>query len=176
MKTKILTFMTALAVVLYSCSSDSNDDNNNDDNYFIKAKVDGQTINVDYYAQAILYGTGNERTLKLYAGNSLSNIYPFFSFDIDNISQVSAGNYSRATNITLFQFYNSNQEGYGDYDVNNTNDFSLQITEVTNTYVKGTFQGVLWEEENLNETINVTEGEFYLPRYYNEYGNTTPNN
>ena len=123
-----------------------------------------------------LFGTGNNKTLKLYAGNSLTNIYPFFSFDIDNISQVTTGNYSRATNITLFQFYNSNQEGYGDYDVNNTNDFSLQITEVTNTYVKGTFQGVLWEEENLIENITVSEGEFYLPRYYNEYGNTTPTN
>lgn len=176
MKTKILTIISAICLMFSSCSSDSNGENNNSTNYFIKAKVNGQMINLNYLAQATLFGTGNDKTLKLYAGNSLTNIYPFFSFDIDNISQVSTGNYSRATNITLFQFYNSNQEGYGDYDVNNTNDFSLQITEVTDTYVKGTFQGVLWEEENLNESIIVTEGEFYLPRYYNEYGNTTPTN
>lgn len=170
----MLSFVITIFIIFSSCSSDSNEDNNNSTNYFIKAKVNGQSVNLNYLVQATQFGTGNNKTLKLYAGNSLANTYPFFSFEIDNLSKISTGNYNRATNITLFQFYNNKQVGYGDYDVNNTNDFSLQITEVTSAYVKGTFQGVLWEEENLDENIIVTEGEFYLPRYYNEYGNTAP--
>lgn len=175
MKAKILAIITILATALASCSSDS-DENNNSSNYFIRAKVNGQTINVNYLAQAIQFGTGNNKTLKLYAGNSLTQIHAFFSFDIDNLTQITTGTYSRVTNTTLFQFYSNNQNGYGDYDVNNTNVLSLQITEVTITHIKGTFQGVLWDEQNLTESIIITEGEFYLPRYYNEYGNTNPSN
>lgn len=173
MKTKILTFITVISL-LFSCSSDSNEEGNNT-NYFISAKVNGQTINVNYIAQAIQFETGNNLTLKLYAGNSIANIYPFFSFQIDNLTQVSTGTYNNSSHTSLFQFYDSNQKGYGNYIIND-NDFQIQISEVTNGFVKGTFQGVLTGEVNLDENISVTEGKFYLPRYYNEYGNTNPSN
>lgn len=170
-------FILFIIVGLCSCDSgSSSDDDGNQDDYFIKAKIDGQQVTVNWRPQALLQGGPDIFALNLYAGNSLSNVYPFFSFDIDEITTVETGTFSDATHITLFQFYSSNQKGYGDYDINETNDFSLQITEVTNSYVKGIFQGVLWEETGLTETINVTEGSFYLPRYYGEYGNTNPNN
>ncbi len=173
MKTKILTFITAISL-LFSCSSDSNEENNST-NYFISAKVNGQTINVNHLAQAIQFETVNNLTLKLYAGNSIANIYPFFSFQIDNLTQVSTGTFNSSTHTSLFQFYDSNQKGYSNYLISPDN-FQIQITEVTNDFVKGTFQGVLTGEANLEENITVTEGKFYLPRYYNEYGNTTPSN
>jgi hypothetical protein len=174
MKTKFLTFITALTLVVTSCSSDSNEENNSTD-FFIKAKINGQNTNVTYLAQATLFGTGDNKTLKLYAGNSLAQIYPFFSFQIDNLTQITTGTYNSSTHTSLFQFYDSNQKGYGNYLIN-SNDFQVQITEVTNTLVRGTFQGTLVGEVNLNESITITEGEFYLPRYYNEYGNTIPSN
>lgn len=168
-------FTIILIIGFYSCDSDSPDDNGNQEDYFIKAKINGQAISQSFRAQALRQGDQDNYLLSLYAGNSLSNVYPFFSCDIDNLTQIATGTYSRATHTMLFQFYNSNQTGYGNYDVNETNDFLLQITEVTNTYIKGVFQGVLWEETGLTETIPVTEGSFYLPRYYGEYGNTNPN-
>lgn len=171
---KIASFL--LLCITVSCDSGSGDNDNPDSgDFYIKAKVDGQQVTVNWRPQALFQGGPDIYALQLYAGNSLSNVYPFFSFDIDNITQVTTGTYSEATHITLFQFYSSDQKGYGDYDINETNDFSLQITEVTNSYIKGVFQGVLWEETGLTETITVTEGSFYLPRYYGEYGNTNPN-
>ena len=167
----------ALFIILgfYACSSSSSDDDGNTSDFYIKAKINGQLIEVNDFPQALLQGGPTTFALNLYARNSLQNVYPFFACDIDNISTVSIGNYSSATHTMLFQFHNSNQVGFIDADINNIKDFTLQITEVTSTYVKGTFQGILWEETQLTETISVTDGAFYLPRYYGEHGNTTPN-
>lgn len=169
-------FIICLMLCITACSSDSSDNDGSADEYYIKAKINGQLVSVNQYPEALLQGGPNTYILKLYARNSLQNVYPFFSCDIDNLTQVSVGSYSSATHSMLFNFYNSNSKGYIDADVNDTKDFILQITEVTSTHVKGIFQGVLWEETGLTETISVTEGSFYLPRYYGEHGNTTPNN
>lgn len=175
MKTKILSFITLVSIIICSCSSDSNEGNTGND-YFIKAKVNGQSIKLTHLAQALQLGTANNMAIMLYAGNSPARIYPFFSFDIDNLTQITTGTYSDATHDVLFQFHDSNEKGYINDNTNNLNDFQVNITEVSDSYVKGTFVGVLWEEINLTENITVTEGEFYLPRYYNEFGNTNPSN
>ncbi|MEZ4970440.1 MAG: hypothetical protein R2814_12445 [Flavobacteriaceae bacterium] len=167
----------ALFIILgfYACSSSSPDDDGKSTNFYIKAKINGQLIEVNNYSQALLQGGPTIFALNLYARNNLKNVYPFFTCDIDNLNNVSVGTYSSATHNMLFQFHNSNKIGYIDADINNIKDFTLQITEVTSTYVKGTFQGILWEETQLTETISVTEGKLYLPRYYGEHGNTTQN-
>lgn len=176
MKAKKIIKLLILTLILNSCSNDSNDNSSDDNKYYIKAKINGENINLSYYAQATLYSSqNNDNSLQLYAGTPLPQTYPFFVFEIDNLSQVVTGVYNNSNNITLFQFLDRNQKTYGDYYIDNSS-FSLEITEVSNTYIKGRFQGVLWEEVSRTETITVTEGEFYLPRYYNEYGNTTPNN
>lgn len=174
MKTTFKIIFAALTFLILACDNDSGEDIVIDD-FYIKAKVNGQEVKVTYRAQALRQGTSGNYAFKLYAGNTLANIYPFFSCDLDNLSELSTGVYSQATHTMLFQYYNSNQKGYGDYDVNESNDFSLKITEIKDTYIKGTFQGTLWEETGLTETIAVTEGIFLLPRFYDEYGNTNPN-
>jgi hypothetical protein len=183
MRTKFKTTVNSLAIILFSvmilssCSSDdSNDDQNGSTSYYIKAKVNGQNISVSHLAQALQQGSGNNKTLTLYASTSLSQIYPFFSCDIEDLTQVTTGTYNHATHIMLFQYYDTNNNTYGDYEINGTFPFQLQITEVTSSTVKGTFQGSLRVAGSNTEIVTISDGEFFLPRYYNEYGNTTPTN
>lgn len=179
MRTKFKSTVNSLAIILFSvmilssCSSDDNQ--NNKSEYFIKAKVNGQEIFVSHLAQALQQGSTN-KILKIYAGTSLAQVYPFFSFDIDNLSQISTGTFNKATHTTLFQYFDTNNNAYGDYEINGGFPFSLQITEVTPKTLKGTFQGALRVAGSSTEIVTITNGEFSLPRYYNEYGNTTPTN
>lgn len=180
MKSKILTTIAVIALLFTSCSSDDNNNDNgigNIEPYYIRAKVNGQLINVSNLAQALQQGSGNNRSLRLYASKAIApNIYPFLSCDISNLTQITTGTYSATSNNMLFQYFESSAVNYGDYifDTNGNNAFSLTITELTPSIARGTFQGQLQTAGTTN-TVTVTEGEFLLPRYYNEYGNTTPN-
>jgi hypothetical protein len=183
MKTKFLSVLHYLVVFLFyamlfsSCSNnDSNEGQNNSSNYYIKAKVNGQSITVSHLAQALQNGSENNKVLTLHASASLSQIYPFFNCDIDNLTQISLGTFNKATHSMLFQYYDTNNNNYGDYEINGTFPFQLQITEVTTSFLKGTFQGALRVAGSNSEIATITDGQFFLPRYYNEYGNTTPTN
>lgn len=47
----------------------------------------------------------------------------------------------------------------------NPNPSSVQITISTFTkqYIKGSFSGTLYNQDNLNDSIVITNGEFYMP-------------
>lgn len=43
-------------------------------------------------------------------------------------------------------------------------DAQLTISEMTSTYIKGTFSGTVYKSSTLNQYYSITEGEFYLKR------------
>lgn len=174
MKVKSLFGIVFMAMVLSSCTSDSKEDQNkNVSEYYIKAKVNGNNVKVSYLAQALQYEESNKLEIAMYSGNSLSNIYPFFSGNLMDLMQIKPGSYQGSSQL-FFQFYDSNKKGFLTYNANNSTNFNLNILEVTNSYIRGTFDGILYEEVYLTEFVTVTDGEFILPRYYDEYGKTTP--
>ena len=181
-ETKSLTVLKNLLTIFYisimlltSCSKD--DDNqgpNGNANYYIKAKVNDDSVMVSHLAQATQNGSDNNLVITLYAAASASNIYPFFNCDLDELEEISTGTYNSQTHQMLFEYYDKNNNVYGDYEINGTFPFQLKITEITPSFLKGTFQGALRIAGSDNEIVNISEGEFYLPRYYYEYGNTKP--
>lgn len=179
MRTKFQSVADSLWLIVFSVmilSSCSSDNSNPSSKYYIKAKINNQSILTTHLPQALQQGTGNNKTLKIYAATSQSQVYPFFSCDIENLTQVSTGTFNSASQSMLFQYFEKNNNAYGDYEINGTFPFQLKITEVTSSFIKGTFQGALRVAGSNTEIITISDGDFLLPRYYNEYGNTTPSN
>ena len=158
MKTKILTFLTALTLILSSCS---NDDNGNQ-NYYIKTKINGEQVVYRYDANASF--PLNDNTISGYAKATPNEQFPAFSFEITDPTGINVQNYTEPNSDMIFRLSIEDNITYtsqhGDVD-----DFNINITEITNNYVKGTFSGKVYLVQSIEGTnFSLTEGEFYLKR------------
>lgn len=165
MKTKSVTLFFKLSIIIFmiSCSNNDNDnDNGNNQHYYIKAKVNGQLTEYKIDAKADLPLNGN--TILGYAKSVPNQPFPAFDFEITDLTGVKVQNYTEPNNSMIFRLaiegtvtYHSQHGGVEDFNIN--------ITEITNSHVKGTFSGKVFLAQTTDGTnFNLTEGEFFLKR------------
>jgi hypothetical protein len=164
MKTKILSLLSVLVVLFTtSCSNDDDNGNNGGNNqYYIKTKINGELTEYKYDASAALPINGN--TISGYAKALPNQPFPAFSFEITDPTGIKVQNYSEPNGDMIFRLslegtitYHSQHGGVEDFNIN--------ISEITNNHVKGTFSGKVFLAQSSDGTnFNLTEGEFFLRR------------
>ncbi len=164
MKIKIVTILNVIIVVFSSCSN--NDDNpKNGQNFYIKTKVNGEWADYKYDAVATLPSNGN--TIASYAKAVPNQTFPSFDFEITDPTGIKVQNYTEPNNDMIFRLA---IEGMVTYTSQNgdAEDFNINITEITNNHVKGTFSGkVFFAQSTDGSNFSLTEGEFFLKRELN---------
>jgi hypothetical protein len=163
MKTlKTLSKMILFAAVFAFASCNKDDDNPYyapaSGDYYMKSKVDGNDYsNSAYFAPT---ATLNGGTLTIQSstdgGNSLQIQIP--DFDGEGIynsgGNVLANGYINYMTLTPFKTYTS-VRGSG----------TVEVTEMTETYIKGTFSAVAPEnEDGATASVTITEGDFKVKR------------
>lgn len=163
MKTKLLTLFTTLTFILSSCSS-NDDQNQGNQNYYIKTKINGELV--EYKINASASFPLNDKRISGYAKAVANQPYPAFDFEIIDPTGIKVKNYATPNNDMIFRLA---IEGMITYTSQNGNaeDFQINITQITNDYVRGTFSGKVFLAQSTDgASFSLTEGEFYLKRDY----------
>lgn len=161
MKTKLITFVIALTFIFSSCSS--NDDGNQDNqNYYIKTKINGELVEYKFDASANF--PLNSNTISGYAKAVPNQSFPAFDFEITDPTGIKVKNYEEPIDDMIFRVA---IEGIVTYTSQNgdAEDFQINITQITNNAVRGTFSGTVFLAQSTDgANFSLTEGEFYLNR------------
>jgi hypothetical protein len=145
--------------------------------YFIRCKIDGSAKSFDYNNRATIVQYQSTKNLSLVASVS-SNTSNFESINLGINFQNGApiaGSYRedyQGTDYKVSGVYNPNSMttiyGAGS-NANTILPLSINITNLTNGIVTGTFQGAFYKQDLLNggatasDYKTITEGEFNLP-------------
>ncbi|HET6252445.1 MAG TPA: hypothetical protein VFE32_00155 [Puia sp.] len=187
-----LAALSLLAITLSHCkksNSSGNGNNGNGSGYYFKFKLNGASVEYDsepvaelsptnseglYSAALIAYqnvnaGSKNAITILAYSSNTIAANVPYndpskateangapvpqstvFWYDSTGVSYLTAGEFADASgNIPIAGMVANSK---------------LTITDLTSTYLKGTFSGTVYNAGNLSASITITDGEFYLKR------------
>ena len=158
--------LLALLVGFYSCDNgSSDDDDNNSTDYFVKAKINGQELEFKRFPNIALDKTasGNGNQLVGSASQSTSSNFPSFSFEISDPTGIKEKAYNQAQFELIFRYSLSGTNLYHS-QASSVDNFQITITEITDNHLKGTFSGTITEAINGNETLTVTEGQFFTKR------------
>ncbi len=162
MKTKLLILVTTLAAIFSSCSNDDDLNQNSNQNYYIKTKINGDLAEYKYDATVSLPLNGN--TISGYAKAVPNQPFPAFDFEITDQTGIKVKNYAEPTNDMIFRLAIEGMITYTSQH-GNVEDFKINIIEITNDYVKGTFSGIVFLAQSTDgANFTLTEGEFYLKR------------
>jgi hypothetical protein len=149
--------LIAASTLFISCSKKSGDVSDNGF-FFIKAKIGGQEI---LYREN---AAGRVENNKVHgdAFNHLTNNFPSFSFDIEAGTAIQTDTtYREASTNLIFRYSLSGTETYHS-QMGNEMDFVIQVTQITHLIFKGTFSGTIRKANDINQSLQVTEGEFFL--------------
>lgn len=152
-----------ICIVLSCSNSGGNPDDNIgvSKNYYIKANFNGvnKIFSKELGAHLGLEGT----KLSVFAKESDAN-FPQFELEIWRES----GNIEIDTYIENNDFYSIksiyNINGFTLFNnFNDIEDFKITISSISATEVKGCFVGLITKNDDTNENIIITNGEFYAP-------------
>jgi len=187
---RVLTFVLLIGL-LASCSKHvdkptgggDGDNNGGDDNggggipqtesYYVKMKMDGAALNYSGSVKAVrgLQNDGSTHTLQIQGikGNGSSDEVDLI---VLSAADATAGDYTEGDHDTyaIFGIYapqdRTDDAGiyYAGMTPNNPVIYKLNITEMTDKYVKGTFSGAFYDNEGKGANKKIfTEGEFKAP-------------
>lgn len=156
---QILRILIAL-ILLSSCTKENGNSTPSSKDYFIKAKLDGYLVEHQADAGAKIFGAGSH--FEGFSRKELLTGYPGFSMSLESGIPVSTKTYTRQMSSValMFRYYPVASKIY--YCYTETDDFNITITEITNEFVSGTFNGTISEANNENDKIDITEGQFKL--------------
>jgi hypothetical protein len=141
-----LLFVSLVVATLASCKKDNNDA----PAYNLSAKVDG--TNVDFNTAVSATRSGDDVVVMGLGGNA-SSPYPSFSIFLGDGAAITAKAYTAVDgDATIMYAVSSGQATYSSDD-----DFTVTVSSITATEVKGTFSGKV---ENGSEIKTITEGTF----------------
>lgn len=174
-----------LSICLTSCNNDSDDDNNvvPDEEYYVRFKVNG--VQKDYKSLAdVMLNEKNSGGLYQFSMVGLENFYEggttnnltLSILDPEPVaSQVEYTNYAPTSGeeervqILILTYLDEAGVAYtalGDEFaiLGVISDSKTTITEITETAMKGTFSGTLYNIDR-TKTVEITEGEFWADFY-----------
>ena len=154
--------MIIALIILFSCNSDDSGNDNGNSGYYIRAKIDGELTEYKFDATASF--PLNDNRISGYAKSNPNQTFPAFNFDITDPTGIKVKNYTEPNNDMIFRLSIEGMVTYHSLH-GGTEDFNINITEITNDYVKGTFGGkVFLAQSNDGSNFTLTEGEFFLKR------------
>jgi hypothetical protein len=187
-----LTALTLIAITLSNCKKSGGSGNNgggNGSGYYMKFNLSGKAVEYDsepiaelnklnsdglYSAVLLAYqnvnaGLKDAVTITLFSSTTISANVTY-----DDPKKATETNGSQVPATTVF-WSDSAGTGYltaGEFSDANGNmiisgmtaNAKLTITELTNTYLKGTFSGTVYNSGDLSVSDAITDGEFYLQR------------
>ena len=159
MKTlKTLGAMCLLATILFSCSSDDGGGGSNSGGFSLTAKVNGANYSNSNYFDPMAVITNN--ILVIQSSDNGGN-----SIQIQVMNYNGVGSYTSGNNNLMAGYINYLKAGatVGQFKTFTSvrGDGLVEITEVTDTYVKGTFSATAPENvSNSTESVEITEGRF----------------
>jgi hypothetical protein len=144
-------FLSIAVATLASCKKDKNDT----PAYNLSAKVDG--TKVDFNTTVVAQKDGNAQNgysvVITGLGGSASSPYPAFSIFLDDAAVISAKTYTAADADVSIIYAASGQASY-----TSDTEFTVTISSITDTEVKGSFSGKVDDSSGGIKTI--TEGTF----------------
>ena len=162
---KYLTLAITWLALSISCSKDSDTQESIHPIYYIKTKINGTLTEYKIDANATLPLNGN--TLSGYAKMNSNQPFPAFDFEIKDLSGIKAKNYSESQFEMIFRVALEGTLTYHSLHNSQVEDFNIEITEITNSSVKGKFNGSVYLVQSTGgEFFSLTEGEFYLKRQF----------
>lgn len=161
----------ALAIGLLSCSKEME---STAENFYFKAKFNGTEKNFTTKSYATIYQVGGKQVLSILAGkgNETSSISLWTVDGAYKAGSCFGTGSPGCSNSNSFD-YTSNQlsgredASWGSVDLldNSPEKFECKITEITSTYIRGTFTTDLYKRQSpVPLKMAVTDGEFYVRR------------
>lgn len=164
-----LAIMVCVTFAYYSCKKNDNNipaplpQPQTGNVYYIKAKLNGELTSYSIDAKGIIEST----QFQAYAYSGSAFNYPMFSLQIEEEKDaITTKSYFEANNSTnlIFRYLRKGDEGVFYSQLGEEMDFRINITEIKNEHIKGTFGGTIRHSSNPDQSIAVSEGEFYVPR------------
>ncbi len=146
---KIL-FSSLVVLALASCKKDKDDAPAN----HVSAKVNGVKTDFNASASATKLGDASTGYIVMIVGlGSTSTLYPAMNINISDDAAITARTYTAANDEADASYMVNSSDQHSSVD-----DFTVTVTSVTNTEIKGTFSGKV---ENMSGTVStITEGTF----------------
>jgi hypothetical protein len=166
MKTLIskIILLSLFSFLFINCSSGGNSGNTPTPTsvYYLECKIDGKlkTFNDRLLSQRYPSFGRKEIGIGGFTESSI-NAVPNLSIQLGHSQDeiiLATGTYTTSTHSFDVAYSNGNAFQYGNIDGNT---FTVIITELNDTYVKGTFSGTLTDRIG-GGTITITEGKFYV--------------
>lgn len=165
-----LTLMLCVTFTYYSCKKNDNKPTPTPapqpqpaGQYYIKAKLNGELTSYSMNTKGIIEG----KQFQAYAYSGSAFNYPMFSMQIeednDAITTKTYFEGNSSTNL-IFRYLRKDDGGVFYSQLGEEMDFKMNFTEIKSNYIKGTFGGTIRYSENPDESIAVSDGEFYVPR------------
>ena len=150
--------IASLAVfTLASCKKDKNESGN----FHMDAKFNGTKVDFSQsLAASVFFDSQDGHTLDVLGfGGVGNNVLPGFSFTINSDTPITTKTYTAAVDGFVAEYDDANAESYS-----SDGDFTITITSLTATEIRGTFSGKLIKS-GVGDDLTVTEGTFYSQLY-----------
>jgi hypothetical protein len=149
--------VSLVVLALVSCKKDKNESGT----YHLSAKFNGVKVDFSAALAAEKYvDPANGNTISVLGmGGTASNPLPSFDFIIHSDSEITTKIYTESQDGMLVSYSDTNNDSYDEGD-----EFTITISSMTATEVRGTFSGKLIKSGSL-EVVDVTEGSFYSKIY-----------
>jgi hypothetical protein len=163
---RTITFALLSSLLLFSCTKESN--NNNASSTYIKAKMDGTDVTFNSMAMSTKM-IANGTTMLSISGNVSAGAFEGITIGLNKTGSITTGTYREddaSNTYTLGAVYGKNQNDVWGAGINATpaHPFTVTITEITETRVKGTFTGGVYNDHGMGSAEKVfTNGEFNVP-------------
>jgi hypothetical protein len=149
--------LTICICLLAGCSKD-NGNGPSSEKYYIRATLNGQKMEYTGNAE----GRVENRFFRGTAFQSPAANFPSFDFDIDGTA-IEVKTYTENSTSLIFRHNISGTQIFTS-GAGNESDFTIILTEITSAHVKGTFSGTLRKATDVNESVRISDGEFFLQR------------
>jgi hypothetical protein len=147
---KKLLFVSLVIATLASCNKDKEDSPSS--SVHISAKIDGVSTTFNAACTGMKFMNGN--TVTISGAASMSQSFPQFGINLSDDVAITTKTYTGST----FKADGTYGLSYSSMFVSD-NDFTVTVTSISSTEIKGTFSGKLIDGST---TKNITEGSFYV--------------
>jgi hypothetical protein len=167
---KLYIFLILCSPLLFSCKKDSGSKNSG---YYVKYKLDG-----------VLVTNTRANYSWIQPNNTISNMVDFQMYSntndnnhglgitVQRLGGVTTGTYdseSSAYIVIADYFKNQGNTDERDFSIQSesgmpASSFTVTLTEITDSYIKGTFTGNYLHDPGYNESVQLTDGEFFVRR------------
>ncbi|MBC8032979.1 MAG: hypothetical protein H7Y03_02455 [Chitinophagaceae bacterium] len=160
--------LIAFALLTSSCKKDNEDKK---ENYYVKIKIDGTWVTWTKVAGELGQDLGDatKTNLTIAGSDDASKTVFDFSLQVED-TKISIGTYKSVDYFMPISYVTgagtSDPTFYTDsyIDSGGDSEYTLTLTSITDKTVSGKFTGNFLVDLNNEKTIDITEGEFVVPR------------